>query len=140
MQNDELNAILADVRACETVILATCGETYPDARHILNVLNANAVDFNLKFITTMNSPKHMQMAKNPWCALYYFNPENRHAVRLYGTMEFITAPAQRRAQWRDEFTAFGFTGADDPKFTLMRFIGDSYKFYIGNDMHTGALK
>jgi len=71
----------------------------------------------------------MQIAANPHVCLYYFNPENRHAVRLFGTMEVTQADAVRRKYWLDTWINFGYKEALDPKFSILVFTPKKYKFY-----------
>lgn len=139
MQDTNLSSILDIVRACEAVYLSTFGlDIYPDGRYITNAINRETVDMTLYFLTGAHTPKFAQLKENPHCCLYYFNPENRHAVRLYGTMEFVTDRATRLSFWNDDFLVYGYGGPDDDTFVLMRFVPKSYKFYVGPEMKTGT--
>ncbi len=140
MQTKTISDILEIVRACDAAILGTCGgETHPDVRHMMNALNIDADNLNLHFITTVGSPKHTQLKKNPNCCLYYFNPENRHVVRLYGKIEFVRNRDARYDFWRDDYMQFGYTGPEDARMELLHFIPAEYKFYIGDEMHHGRI-
>ncbi len=140
MNTDIKESILKIVRACENLQLATCAfGKYPETRHIMNAMNMGATDLNLHFLTTVGSPKYEQLSQNPHCCLYYFNPENRHAVRLFGKMQFIDDCAERAKYWRDEYAVFGYTDATDDRWVLMRFVPDSYKFYIGTELKSEKL-
>ncbi len=140
MSSNVVKSILDIVRACPDVQFVTNGlGAYPETRHLMNALNADATDLNLYFITTVGTPKYEQLLENPHVCLYYFNPENRHAVRLFGVIEFVVDADVRRKFWRDEYKEFGYTGADDKKMVLMRFVPDEYKFYIGDELKTGKI-
>ncbi len=135
-----IQSILAIVQSCDSAIMATIGaDAFPDARHMVNTLNRDTRNLALHFFTDTNSQKQNQLARNPNCCLYYFNPETRHAVRLFGQIETVTDADTRAKMWRDDFKRFGYGGATDKNFALLRFIPDSYKFYIGNEMKTGKI-
>ncbi len=141
MTSDEnIAAILEIVRACDALQLCTCGATeYPETRHVSNAMNRDANDLTLMFMTGAKTPKAAQLRANPKCCLYYFNDANRHAVRLFGEIEFIADMALRRVHWRPEFAKFGYNGPDDPDFALMRFIPRKYKFYVASELKSGTL-
>lgn len=134
MQDNDIKSVLNVVVACDATILATYDAEYPDIRHISNIMNKNAKALDLFFMTSRNTPKYTQVENNPKCALYYFDDKTRHAVRLYGKMTFVTDASLRAAHWMPDFSKFGYGGPDNPDFVLMRFIPDSYKYYIGSDM------
>lgn len=141
MTNETLDSIMEIVRACEDLQLCTFGlGQHPETRHVTNAMNRNATTLNLHFMTSNRSPKFTQLTRNPNCCLYYFNPVNRHAVRLFGKIEFINDIDAKRRYWRDEYSKFGYNNASDKVFTLLRFVPESYKFYIGDEMKTGAIK
>ncbi len=141
---EKIESILSIVRACDAVHLATCGGgcdgQYPDVRHVMNAMNKNARDLNLFFLTSVGSPKYMQLSENPNSCLYYFNDENRHVVRLFGQMRFVNDAATRREHWDTSYAQYGYSGWDDEKLCLMQFVAHEYKFYIGNDLHTGKIE
>ena len=134
-----IDSILTVVKSCDDVILATCGDAYPDARHVTNAMNRDATNLNLFFMTGRDTPKYNQLQKDPLCCLYYFNPANRHSVRLYGEIKFVDDIQIRKKYWRDEYKKFGYSGAESDDFILMHFVPNSYKFYIGNDLKTGLI-
>lgn len=129
----------AIVRACDAAIMATCGDGTPDARHIANMMNKSATDLTLYFMTSDGSPKVAQLKSNNRCCLYYFDDKTRHAVRLYGKIEFVTDMETRRKYWRPEFEKFGYAGPDSSDFVLMRFVADGYKYYVGEQPVSGDL-
>ncbi len=136
--NKIIDNILGIVQACDSVILCTNGHgKYPECRHMMNALNMDTTDLDLHFITTVGSPKHIQIKANPYCCLYYFNPVNRHVVRLFGKMEFVHNADARYDFWRDDYMQFGYTGPDDKNMELMHFVPHEYKFYIGDELHNG---
>lgn len=139
MKNNETDAILSVVLECDAAILATCDVKFPDVRHVSNIMNKKTKSLDLFFMTSSDSPKYEQLRHNSACALYYFDEKSRHAVRLYGNMEFVNDTALRKEHWRPEFSKFGYGGPENPDFILMRFVPHSYKYYIGLDMKTGTL-
>ncbi len=141
MSQEIEHSILEIVRACDAAQVCTFGlDVYPDTRHLVNTINRNALDLNLYFITTINSPKYQQILKNPHACVYYFNPENRHVVRLYGEIEIVTDGNDRRAHWTDEFKQYGYTGPDDKNFVVLHFTPEEYKFYIGDELNAGKIE
>lgn len=138
MNNDVLQSVLEIIRACDSVMLATFGAgEYPDVRHVTNQMNRDATTARLHFLTGNTTPKYAQILKNPGCCLYYYNPENRHALRLYGKLEIINDTEFKNELWRDDFKRFGYSGLDDKSFVILRFMPDEYKFYVGAEMKTG---
>ena len=117
-----------------------CFEEYPDTRIFLIGLNQDIDSIDLHFLTMKSSQKFKQLEKNNHCCLYYFNPTTRYAVRLFGKMENIDDQSEKNKYWQDKYSNFGFTGANDPNFALLRFIPDSYKFYIGEELYTGKIE
>lgn len=140
MKDEEINAVLDVVRACDSVLLATMRrDGYPEIRHMANALNRGADDTTLYFITTNNSPKVLQIACDDKCGLYYFDDATRHAVRLFGVMKTLDDAESRRKYWHDDFKKFGYSGPDDKNFAILKFVGDEYKYYAGENMHRGFL-
>ncbi|MDR1338038.1 MAG: pyridoxamine 5'-phosphate oxidase family protein [Rickettsiales bacterium] len=140
MNDETLQSILKIVRACDSLQLATISlDGYPETRHVMNAMNSNASGLSLHFMTSNQSPKYRQLQRNPRVCLYYFNPENRHAVRLFGEIEIVDYPVQKRLFWNDDFKAFGYSGADDEHYALLRFIPREYKYYLGDELKTGRI-
>lgn len=139
MNKDTLKSMLEIIRACESVHLCSFDGEYPDVRHVANAMNRDADNLTLYFMTSHNTPKAAQLTQNPHCCLYYFNPENRHALRLFGEIKFVTDMNMRRKFWRDEYKKFGYRGPDDNDFVLMQFIPAAYKYYVGPEIHTGRI-
>lgn len=134
-----IDSVLNVVKSCDDVVLATCGVLYPDARHLTNAMNRDTSNLTLYFMTGRDTPKYNQLQQNSNCMLYYFNPQTRHSVRLYGKIEFVTDMTTRKQYWRDEYKKFGYNSAESDDFILMRFVPNSYKFYIGNELKTGNI-
>ncbi len=134
-----IDSVLNVVRSCDDVVLATCGDASPDVRHLTNAMNRDAADLHLYFMTGRDTPKYNQLKQNPNCTLYYFNPTTRFSVRLYGKIEFVSDMSVRKKYWRDEYRQFGYTGPESDDFILMRFMPDSYKFYIGDELKVGKI-
>lgn len=138
--NETTKSIIDIIKACDSVQLCTNRlDGYPETRHVMNGMNQNIEAIDLRFVTIKDSPKYLQLQKNNNCCLYYFNPETRHAVRLFGQMENVTDINEKEKYWQDKYADFGFTGFDDPNFALLKFIPKMYKFYIGNEMKSGLI-
>lgn len=120
------------VRSCDNVDLSTFGTNgYPDVRTIMNALNKNTDSLNLFFITSNKSHKYEQIEKNPNVCLYYFNPETRMAIRLYGKIITHNDSITREKYWNDNWKMYGYENAYDPKYSVLEFQPKSYKFYKG---------
>lgn len=133
-------AILDIVRACDAVQLATVRpDGMPETRDMANMMNRDATDLALYFMTSRHSPKAAQLTQNPNCCLYYYNHENHHSVRLFGTMTLIDDVKSRHAHWNEEFRKFGYDGPDDAEFVLLRFNPAEYKYYDADGIQTGRL-
>lgn len=140
MNNDEIKSIIDVVKSCDDVVLGTNRlDGYPDLRTIMNALNADINNLDLHFITDRDSPKMKQLHHNAKCTLYYFNPNTRYAVRLFGEMNTVDDIAEKEKYWHDDYKQFGYTGADDPELALLQFKPHSYKFYVGDEMKTGLI-
>ena len=138
--NETIKSIIEIIKSCEDVQLCTNrSDGYPETRHVMNGMNQNIETIDLRFLTIKDSPKYLQLQKNNNCCLYYFNPDNRHAVRLFGQMENIDDQNEKNKYWKDKYSRFGFTGPEDSNFALLHFIPQVYKFYIGEDMYTGNI-
>ena len=138
--NKTIKSIIEIIKSCEDVQLCTNrSDGYPETRHVMNGMNQNIETIDLRFLTIKDSPKYLQLQKNNNCCLYYFNPDNRHAVRLFGQMENIDDQNEKNKYWKDKYSRFGFTGPEDSNFALLHFIPQVYKFYIGEDMYTGNI-
>ena len=140
MNNDEITAIIDVVKSCDDVVLGTNRlDGYPECRTVMNALNADVTDLKLHFITNGDSPKMAQLRHNAKSCLYYFNSNTRYAVRMFGEMRVIDNLDEKKKYWRDSYSEFGYTGADDANLTLLEFVPKSYKFYVGNEMKTGLV-
>lgn len=138
--NNDIQSVIDVVKSCDDLILCTNRmDGYPDARHVANMMNKDVKNLDLHFLTGADTPKFKQIMKNHKCCLYYFNPQNRYAVRLYGEITPIDNLETKRQYWRDDFKNFGYLGADDPEFMLLEFKPHSYKFYVGNEMRSGII-
>ena len=134
-------AILDVVRACDAAQIATVRpDGYPETRHMANMMNRNATDLNLFFMTSRGTPKAAQIQADNKCCLYYYDDATHHSVRLFGTLALIDDEKSRHAHWMDEFAKFGYSGADDPEFILLRFTPHEYKYYDADGLQTGKLK
>jgi len=132
--------IMKIVRACDAAHLCTNGiGKYPETRHVSNAMNWDATHAPLYFMTARDTPKFDQLSRDAHCCLYYFDDATRHAVRLFGRMEFVTDKKLRHEMWRPEYAKFGYGGPDDDNFILMRFVPDEYKYYVGPELKTGKI-
>ena len=140
-QTKTKDAILGVVRACDAAQLATVRpDGYPETRHMANMMNRNATDLTLYFMTSRSTPKAAQITADPKCSLYYYDMATHYSVRLFGKMELIDDLAARRKHWMGEFAKFGYSGADDPEFILLRFTPHEYKYYDADGLQAGKLK
>lgn len=140
MNNEIKQSILETIKACDSLQLCTFAlDTYPETRHVMNAMNADVTELDLHFMTNNKSPKFKQLQKNPHCSLYYFNPANRHAVRLFGVMEFIDDKSEKVKYWNDAYKVYGYSGADDENYALLHFVAKEYKFYSGMELKTGKI-
>ncbi len=140
MNNDEIQSIIDIVKSCDDTILCTNRlDEYPEVRTVMNALNADVNNLELHFITDRDSPKMKQLHHNSKCCLYYFNPNTRYAVRLFGEMNVIDDMAEKQKYWRDNYQQFGYTGPNDTNLVLLQFAPVSYKFYVGDEMKTGLI-
>ncbi|MDR2413119.1 MAG: pyridoxamine 5'-phosphate oxidase family protein [Rickettsiales bacterium] len=139
--NDEIKKSMTDIiKSCDSLHLCTINlDGYPETRHVMNDMNKETSGFDLHFLTNIKSPKYRQILKNPRCCLYYFNPENRHAIRLFGTIIIVGDQDQKKKYWRDKYESFGYSGANDENYALLQFVPEAYKFYAGNELQTGGL-
>ena len=134
-----LESIINIIKSCDSVVLSTVNAQYTDARYITNMLNRNIRLLDLYFMTGSDTPKYDQLDLNPNCCLYYYNPETHYSVRLYGKMRFVDDTTLKNKYWMPEFKRFGYCGADDQRFIVMRFVPMEYKFYIGDEIKTGKI-
>lgn len=140
MNSDISAALVKIVRACDATHMCTCGAQYPDVRQMTNAMNRDTQELNLYFMTGATTPKYEQLVANPKCTLYYFDDKTRHALRLFGRIEFVTDMATRERHWHEDYKKFGYVGPADNDFVLMRFIPEMYKFYNADGMQTGTLR
>lgn len=140
MNNDDMQSIIDIIKSCDDVQLCTNRiDGYPETRHVTNAMNRNISGLELHFMTGRDSPKFKQIQKNPKCCLYYFNPETRRAVRLFGEIVNIDDNTVRSQHWNDEFKKFGYDSPSDANFILLRITPKSYKFYAGDEMKSGLI-
>ena len=138
---ETIDAILDVVHACDAAQLATVrADGYPETRHMANMMNRNATDLSLHFMTSRHSPKADQLAADDKCTLYYYDDATHHSVRLFGKMRMLADAAARRAHWMDEFKQFGYSGPDDPEFVVLEFKPTEYKYYDAAGLNTGKLR
>ena len=136
MPDNVTQSIIDIVKSCEVLQLCTFGlGLYPETRHVMNEINFGITDLDLRFFTTKGSPKYQQIQANPHVCLYYFNPNTRHVVRLFGLMEIINDHVEKQKYWKDPYKRFGYDNND--MLTLLRFAPKGYKFYVGNELHHG---
>ena len=139
MNKTEIESVFDVVKSCDATVLVSFGEDgYPDARDVTNIMNKNNRTTDLYFMTGRGTPKYKQLSQNPKCCLYYFNPSTRYSVRLYGEMHFITDKNIRQQHWSDDYRAYGYGGAGDSEFILMKFVPHAYKYYIGSEQKQGT--
>ncbi|MBN1281928.1 MAG: pyridoxamine 5'-phosphate oxidase family protein [Alphaproteobacteria bacterium] len=141
MTNEIKQSLIDVIKSCDSLQLCTFGlDIYPETRHVMNAMNMDITDeLDLHFMTNNQSPKFAQLSKNPNCCLYYFNPETRFAIRLFGVMEFIDDKNEKLKYWRDDYKVYGYSGGDDERYALLHFIPKKYKFYAGGELKQGDI-
>lgn len=138
--NNDIQSVIDVIKSCDDVQLCTTRlDGYPETRHVMNAMNREIGDLDLHFLTGRETPKFKQIQKNPKCCLYYFNPQTRYAVRLFGEIAEVADTATREKMWHDDYKNFGYTGPSDTNFVLLRIRPTSYKFYVGDEMKTGLI-
>ncbi|MDR2468245.1 MAG: pyridoxamine 5'-phosphate oxidase family protein [Spirochaetaceae bacterium] len=131
--------MLSVIKTHQFVTLGTIQhDTYPEVRMILNVLNNAAANLCLHFFTAKNSSKMQQIQRNNNCCLYYFDAETRKSLRLFGGFALCGSP-HKDSFWRDDWEAFGYSGKDDPNWTVLQFTPRFYKFFDGSAEHSGTI-
>ena len=108
--------ILNVITTCETAQFCTFTlNAYPETRMLANMINKdknNINDFTLFFITNINSHKVSQIKNNNNVCIYYFNPETRHSMTLFGIAEIIVSQEEKSKFWNDSWKNFGYSGKD----------------------------
>jgi len=139
--DDKIKQSLIDiVKSCENVALGTLGlNEYPEIRTVMNALNKNAENLNLHFITSIASPKYEQLQNNSNVCLYYFNSDTHMAMRLFGKIITHQDEISRAKYWNDNWKMYGYADANDPKYCVLEFQPESYKFYQGPAKFTGII-
>lgn len=135
MLNEIKNNVVGVVGSCDTVQFCTFQEdgSYPETRTIANAINKGKTDINdmtLYFMTNKNSHKAQQIKSDSNVCLYYFNPETRRSVSLFGTAELILEQNEKVDFWRDEWVGFGYCGKDDQNYCIIKFTPKIYKYFI----------
>ncbi len=132
--------LLEIINACpDTQFVTIRPDGYPETRHVMNTLNIGTTDLNLHFMTSNKSHKYDQILRNANICLYYFDHNTRHAIRLFGQILPVESAEQKQKYWKDEYTAYGYINADDPKLALLRFVPKMYKFYTGLEEKSGKI-
>ncbi len=144
MSEEARKNILGVVTSCDTVQFCTFGlSKYPETRTIANMLNKNKKDIEdltLYFLTNKYSHKAEQIKNNKNTCLYYFNPETRRAMTLFGDVEVISNQKEKEKFWMDEWKNFGYTGKEDETYCVIKFTPRIYKYYMGKtDERTGEI-
>ncbi len=135
--------ILNVITTCETAQFCTFTlNAYPETRMLANVINKNKNDINdltLFFMTNINSNKISQIKNNNNVCIYYFNPETRHSMTLFGIAEIIVSQEEKSKFWNDSWKNFGYSGKDDKNYCIIKFTPKQYKFYISDKEKSGNL-
>lgn len=141
---NEIEGLVSVIKSCDTVQFATHGDNlYPETRTIANFLNKDrniTKELILFFLTNRNTHKIQQIRKDDNVSLYYFNPETRKAITLFGIVEEIKNPDIRKSFWQDGWKKFGYDDINDPNYVVMKFIAKKYKYYTnGTTEHNGDI-
>lgn len=134
-------SIIKIIKSCESAQFCTHGSNeYPETRFIANYINQDRDDFPLYFITHHSSHKIEQITKNQNICLYYFNPNTRMAITLFGIAKEKTDKDSKDKFWRDDWKNYGFKEKTEKEYVIIEFVPKVYKFYInGNEEQTGTI-
>lgn len=94
---------------------------------------AGGNDFTAYAVTRADTEKLKHLAKNPNMSMYY--QSCGQGLLLMGKGEVVADPAIRRAVWDEAFKQMGYTDADDPMLTVLRFTPTHGKFYYQQKQH-----
>lgn len=131
--------IIKIINSCNEVQFCTNGlNDYPETRYVANFLNKDIENFPLHFITHHSSHKIEQITANSYTCLYYFNPETRMAITLFGFAKELADYDTKEKFWKDQWKNYGFKDKNDKDYVIIEFIPKIYKFYTKNsEEHTG---
>lgn len=134
--------LLDIIKSCDTVQFCTMTlDSYPETRTIINMANKEKKDIknmNLYFFTRISSNKSKQVQNNKNTSLYYFNPNTRRAITLFGESKILTDKKTKSSFWSDELKKFGYSSIDDESYCIIEFTPKAYKFFLnGTDEQRG---
>lgn len=79
--------------------------------------------------TKLSSNKSKQVQHNKNTSLYYFNPNTRRAITLFGESKILTDKETKSLFWFDELKNFGYSSIDDESYCIIEFAPKIYKFF-----------
>ena len=129
----QLNSKL--MQTAEVVYLATVdGDGFPQVRAMVNLRNASLNpsaakvfdghddDFLMYFTTHKSSDKMKHIRTNPNASVYFCDSKQRCGLLLAGKIEIASEAKLKKDLWQDRWIKHFPTGAEDPEYTVLRFV------------------
>ena len=117
------------------------GSGRPQTRAMLNLRNKvqfpglteffaeQGPGFTSYFSTNTSSNKMIQIRANPAASLYYCLPLEFIGLMLGGDIQIVGDSAVKKALWQKNWERYYPGGADDPDYTVLRFVPSEAKLY-----------
>ena len=139
MSGNIKNIIFDVVENCETAQLATFNfDLFPETRTVRNLRNFREnpqyeeklkPTWDLYFLTNVNTPKYGQLKKNNRVCAYFFDPNTRKAIRLFGTVTILEDSATKDYFWNSGWEKFGYMSSNDKNLCILKLLPEFYKYY-----------
>lgn len=81
------------------------------------------------FSTNTSSMRVAHYRKNPKASIYFFDEKSFCGVMLKGEMEVLTDPESKEMIWREGDTMYYPKGVTDPDYCVLKFTGQSGRYY-----------
>lgn len=121
---------LALIKRSKTCLIGTNGDNgFPNVKALLNYMNEGLN--TIWFTTNTPSKKVKQVQKDGKACVYYYDENGFEGLMLVGTMEALQDPASRRKVWKDGYEMYYPKGVDDPDYTVLKFMTESFNIYSG---------
>lgn len=129
------------IECCDLVYMSTYNKEYESAetRAMANIRSRNYHASNLELfteddlsnfiITAISSDKINQIKDNKYISLYYYCPELKKSLTLFGTTEIIFDDKTKKRLWIDDWTHYFKLGMEDPEYAVIKFIPKIAKYY-----------
>lgn len=130
------------IECCDFVYMSAYNKKYESAetRAMANIRSKNYHPSNLELfteedlsnfiITAMSSEKINQIKDNKNISLYYYCPDLKKSLTLFGTTEIIYDDETKKKLWTDEFSHYFKLGHEDPEYAVIKFIPKVAKYYV----------